>query len=64
MQIFYPGVLVKTNFIDATLWPAILAIIFGVLLGWFESNFVTWFFFAFLCIVGILRAAYNWTPKK
>ena len=51
------------NFMDISIWVGILAILFGVLAGAFDSNGTTWFAFAFLCVVGILRAGWNWSRK-
>lgn len=42
----------KDNLIRNTTWSAILLIIFGVLFKVIESNFTTWFLFAFLCVIG------------
>lgn len=51
------------RFIGLSTWIGILTIIFGVLLGAFDSNFTTWFFFVFLCAVGVLTAGYTWKDK-
>jgi hypothetical protein len=42
----------QDNLIRNTTWTAILLIIFGVLFKVIESNFITWFLFAFLCVIG------------
>jgi len=42
----------QDNLIRNTTWAAILLIIFGVLFKVIESNFTTWFLFAFLCVIG------------
>lgn len=42
----------QDNLIRNTTWTAILLIIFGVLFNVIESNFTTWFLFAFLCVIG------------
>ena len=42
----------QDNLIRNTTWTAILLIIFGVLFKVIESNFTTWFLFAFLCVIG------------
>lgn len=43
------------QFVGVTTWSSILIIIFGVLFGVIERDGVTWFVFAFLCVVGILN---------
>lgn len=47
----------QDNLIRNTTWAAILLIIFGVLFKVIESNFTTWFLFAFLCVIGFFNFA-------
>lgn len=54
----------NTDFMSLSIWIGILTILFGVLIGAFDNNFTTWFAFGFLCLVGILRAAWNWPHKN
>lgn len=42
-----------SQFVGITVWSSILLIIFGTMSGVFKSNFTTWFFFVFLCIVAL-----------
>ena len=42
-----------SQFVGITVWASILIIVFGTMSGVFKSNFTTWFFFVFLCIVAL-----------